>query len=160
MHITDECPAVLGKIRDVIRQAFSGRKEATLVDALRDSGDLVASRVAMDGDLVLGHAALSRLRSPAGGVALAPVAVVASHRRRGIASALVPDCIAIARRRGHSMIFVLGDPDFYGRFGFTAEAARPFASPYAGNHLMAIQLADVPLPLAPLEYARAFDDLE
>ena len=160
MQIANEGPDAEGKIRRVISEAFGRPNEAILVDELRRSGDLIASRVALDGTDVLGHAALSRLRSPAGCVALAPVAVKAARQRQGIGSALVQDCIAIARRRGHSMIFVLGDPNFYRRFGFTAEATRPFASQFSGRHLMAIQFGDIIPPTAPLDYAEPFDALE
>jgi putative acetyltransferase len=160
MQITNESPVIEDSIRHIVSVAFGRPNEAILVDMLRHSGDLVASRVALDGEEVVGHVALSRLKSPPGGVALAPLAVVASHRRQGIASALVKDSIAIARRAGHDMIFVLGDPDYYARFGFTAGAAQPFASQFSGPHLMAIQLADIAPQAAELEYAEPFDDLE
>ena len=38
------------------------------------------------------------------------------------------------------LCFVLGDAAFYARFGFDADYARNFASPYAGEHLMALPL--------------------
>ncbi len=160
MQITNESSVVEDKIRHMVSVAFGRPNEAILVDMLRHSGDLVASRVAMDGEEVVGHVALSRLKSPPGGVALAPLAVVASHRRQGIASALVEDSIEIARHGGHDIIFVLGDPDYYARFGFTADAARPFTSQFSGPHLMAIQLVDVAPQAAPLDFAEPFDDLE
>ncbi len=59
---------------------------------------------------------------------LGPVAVAAS---RGIGAALVRKAIRHARKAGHGAIVLVGDPPYYGRFGFTAEktagsAARPF----------------------------------
>ena len=51
-----------------------------------------------------------------------------------------------AREGAWAAIFVLGDPAFYGRFGFRADAARGFASPYAGEHFMVVPLGPAPLP--------------
>src|SRR3546814_3428752 len=38
------------------------------------------------------------------------------------------------------LMFVLGEPGYYGRFGFSAENAEGFDSPYAGPYFMAIEL--------------------
>ncbi len=55
------------------------------------------------------------------------------------------------------MIFVLGEPGYYKRFGFSVEAARPFASPYAGPYLMALALNKfAPFQAGKAEYAPAF----
>jgi putative acetyltransferase len=43
-------------------------------------------------------------------------------------------------RGGYGAVFVLGHLDFYPRFGFSAELARPVESPYAGEHFMAVEL--------------------
>ncbi len=43
-------------------------------------------------------------------------------------------------------MFVLGDPAYYGRFGFDAGAAHGYAGPYAGEHFMAAPLGPAPLP--------------
>jgi putative acetyltransferase len=54
--------------------------------------------------------------------------------------------LARARAGGWAAVFVLGDPAFYDRFGFEAEAARGYACPYAGEHFMAVPLGPEPLP--------------
>ncbi len=160
MRIEDESPAVEAAIRHVIGAAFGRSDEAVLVDDLRRCGELLVSRVALDADAVVGHAALSRVVSPSGAIALAPVSVAPARQRQGIGSALIQDCIRIARRRADSIIFVLGDPEFYPRFGFSAEAARPFASRYAGPHLMAIPLTGGSVGPAPLVYTEPFNRLD
>ncbi|WP_374776452.1 hypothetical protein OG756_30520 [Streptomyces sp. NBC_01310] len=40
------------------------------------------------------------------------------HRRRGVATALVHATLAAADALDTPVVVVLGDPDFYGRFGF------------------------------------------
>ena len=53
--------------------------------------------------------------------------------------------MARAREGGWAAAFVLGDPAYYGRFGFRADAARGYASPYAGEHFLALPLGPEPL---------------
>ena len=69
--------------------------------------------------------------------------------------------LAIAGTLGEEVVFVLGEPAYYTRFGFSAEAAAPFASPYAGPYFMALWLR--PPPAAPASgsaaYAPAFGAL-
>ena len=74
--------------------------------------------------------------------------------------ALVADMLDAARRDGWRLVFVLGDPGYYGRFGFSAAAAAPFESPYAGPYLMALALGEGPLPgFGRFDYAPAFGAL-
>jgi len=40
------------------------------------------------------------------------------------------------KAHGWEAIFVVGDPAYYQRFGFRADEAAAFASPYAGLYLM------------------------
>ncbi len=42
---------------------------------------------------------------------------------------------------GHRVVVVLGHPEFYPRFGFTAKMAERLRSPYSEPAFMAIELA-------------------
>ncbi|MGZ8996499.1 MAG: hypothetical protein ACXW3P_08420 [Rhodospirillales bacterium] len=54
-------------------------------------------------------------------------------------------------------MFVLGDPACYRRFGFRADLAAGFTSPYAGPHLMVLPLQGaLPTQEGRLDYAPAF----
>src|SRR3546814_5343479 len=77
---------------------------------------------------------------PAPAVALAPLEVMPDERRSGVAAALVTAAIEQMRDAGALLMFVLGEPGYYGRFGFSAENAEGFDSPYAGPYFMAIEL--------------------
>jgi putative acetyltransferase len=146
MPIRDETVADHAAVGRLHRLAFGGGAEARLVDALRRSGAAAVSLVAECGGGVVGHVLLSRLISPPDALALAPLAVLPDQQRRGVGSALVRAALERARAGGWAAVFVLGDPAFYGRFGFEAEAARGYASPYAGEHFMAVRLGPGPLP--------------
>jgi putative acetyltransferase len=108
--------------------AFGGGAEATLVDALRDSGDDFVSLVASVNDEIVGHICFSRVAiegtSSAGRFsALAPLAVVPAHQRRGLGSMLVRTGLDACRQRGVDAVFVVGDPAYYSRFGFVAASS-------------------------------------
>ena len=51
-------------------------------------------------------------------LALGPMAVLPSHQNRGIGTRLVRDGLEACRGRGAPLVFVLGHPGFYPRFGF------------------------------------------
>lgn len=124
---------------------FGHSGEAELVRALHADGDVLVSRVAMMGDHVIGHAMFSRMKAIADGrslsaAALGPVAILPDFQRRGFGAALITDGLDRLRAMDVSAVFVLGDPAYYERFGFSATAARPFVSPYSGPHFMAVFL--------------------
>jgi putative acetyltransferase len=66
--------------------------------------------------------------------------VLPRWQRQGIGSALVRHGLALCRERGISAVVVLGDPAYYGRFGFSPALARGLKTPWSGPHLMAIEL--------------------
>jgi putative acetyltransferase len=112
--------------------AFGRCAEADLVEALRDCGALAVSLVAEHEGELVGYIALPRLRSPKFGLALAPLAVAAAHRGKGIGSRLIKEGLNRARDAGNEIVFVLGEPDYYARQGFSLEAGQPFPCAYAG----------------------------
>ena len=131
----------------LLRTSFPNADEADLVRRLCVDGDMVLMLVAVDeaeGTLA-GVAAFSRMavdvaaRSVAA-VALAPVAVAPEHRRQGVAEALIHAGLAQLEDAGVLLCFVLGEPGYYSRFGFHADYARNFDSPYAGEYFMALPL--------------------
>ena len=62
-------------------------------------------------------------------------------------------------KAGFGTIFVLGAPEYYERFGFSAAAAEGYTSPYAGPHFMALHLTPHRTAPAPVVYPAAFDRL-
>jgi putative acetyltransferase len=77
------------------------------------------------------------------------MAVVPSHQRRGIGSMLVREGLRACAEAGHRVVIVVGHPDFYPRFGFSAKMAEQLSSPYPGPAFMAVEL--VPGALAGVE---------
>jgi putative acetyltransferase len=166
MEIREERPEDLDGIRVVNRLAFGGELEGGLVDALRAGGYVVTSVVAVEDGVILGHALFSTLPidSPHGriaGAALAPVAVRPEWQREGIGSALIEQGIELCRERGCAAIVVLGHPEYYPRFGFSADLARRLTAPYSGPAFMALELTPGALDSGgTVHYAPPFAELE
>jgi len=153
-----------GAVRALLIEAFGGPAEARLVERLRRDRDVVLALVATEPvNGVIGYVAFVRLQiDPPGGtlaIALAPLAVAISHRRRDIGSALVRAGIQRLTADREQIVFVLGDPAFYGRFGFSLEHANAFASPYQGPHFMALRIAASAPSRGQVCYPAAFEDL-
>jgi putative acetyltransferase len=148
-------------IRSILTAAFSRDSEADLVERLRLDGDLV---LALADDEMRGYAAFPRLRvDDADGahdvVGLAPVAVAPGLQRRGIGSALIREGHRRLARQGTTLVFVLGHPAYYTRFGYSLFAAEPFESDYSGPHFMALRLNDGAPFKGKVRYPAAFADL-
>ncbi len=151
-------------IRRILDDAFAGPAEGDLVERLRAGGDLVLALVAHKDETIVGYVAWPRLwittpRDQYKAIALAPLAVARAQQRNGVGSALVREGLARLRAMGESLVFVLGDPVYYRRFGFAAEAAGAYESMYAGSHLMALRLTATAPESGRLSYPAAFDDM-
>lgn len=154
-------------IQDVHHAAFGGTAEARLVRMIEADGDLLVSLVAQAEHWVIGHIAFSAMHVIADGrhwrcAGLAPVGVLPEYQASGVGSALIEAGLAILRDERYAACFVVGHAEYYPRFGFDPALARPFASPYAGPHFMALYL-DTALAVpqsGTAAYASAFDRLD
>ena len=165
MQIRHEEPQDKDAIHFVNASAFPNDAEARLVDALRSAGRLTVSMVAIDEDRIVGHVAFSPVTTESGasGVGLAPVAVLDSHRRRGIAAALIRAGLDSCRSLGAGWAVVLGEPQYYCRFGFTAASQFGLSDEYGGGDaFQAMQLRDGALPknAGLVKYAPEFSSIE
>lgn len=132
-------------IFNVHASAFPSSAEAQLVDALRDEGHARVSLVAEIDGRIVGHVLFSDLAivSPSATVAalaLAPLAVLPEFQRNGIGSELVRRGLEMCRADGYRIVIVLGEPSFYGRFGFSADRAVALESPFAGPYFLGLEL--------------------
>jgi putative acetyltransferase len=150
MLIRAEQPGDIAAIRAVHEASFPSALEANLVDALRDARRLSVSYVAEIENQVAGHIAFSPVTTAAGhvGVGLAPVAVLPTYRRLGIAAALITAGLAAPAQLGFGWAVVLGDPAYYGRFGFRAAAEFGLCDEYDGGPaFQSLELRPEALPL-------------
>ena len=132
--------------------------EQDLVDRLRADGDLVLSLVATNMDeAIVGHIAFSPVTISDGTrdwFGLGPVSVIPSAQRGGIGAALVERGIADMRERGARGIVLLGDPNYYARFGFEHDPQLAYPGPPA-EYFQRLVLTD-DAPAGTVRYAPAF----
>jgi predicted N-acetyltransferase YhbS len=150
-----------GAIEAVHRNAFGdqGDEIVGLVRAL--PGDPTAapllSLLAADAGEVVGHVLFSAARvepDPAGRRAsiLAPLAVAPAAQGVGVGSALVRAGLAQLDAAGTDLVFVLGDPAYYRRFGFVPAgplgltAPHPLVPEYADAWMVRARGGDAGLP--------------
>ena len=129
MHIRPETPEDATAIADVTTAAFepmaySDGSEVAIIRALRDAGDLTWSLVAEDAGEIVGHVAFSPVTI--GGsddvwFGLGPVSVAPDRQRRGVGRKLIETGLAELRRAGASGCVLVGDPGYYGQFGFIGD---------------------------------------
>ena len=93
------------------------------------------------GHILFGELPIVTTEGPVGALSLAPVAVLPAHQGRGYGSALVREGLRSCLDAGHRIVVVLGHPEFYPRFGFSAKLAGPLRSPFPGPAFMALELA-------------------
>jgi putative acetyltransferase len=135
-----------GAIYGVNQTAFGGREESELIDRLREEGSVLLSLVAEIEGRVVGHVLFSRMFIDAEpelipAVALAPMAVLPANQRQGIGGELIRAGLDAMRAQGERIVIVVGHPEYYPRFGFSATRAAPLESPFPPEAFMALELA-------------------
>jgi putative acetyltransferase len=124
VRIRESVPADSTAIESLYPLAFPDEDLLPLVrNLLQDAVDTL-SLVAVIDSRVAGNIIFTRCRLEGGtclAALLAPLAVAPDQQKQGIGSALVRAGLARLRQEGIEAVYVLGDPAYYGRFGFLPE---------------------------------------
>jgi putative acetyltransferase len=129
IKIRTETTADIPAIEAVTTSAFlnaphTSHTEQFIVSALRKAGLLTISLVADAAGTVIGHVAVSPVAisdGASGWFGLGPISVVPEHQRVGVGSRLMHEALRILRERGAAGCVLLGEPGYYGRFGFQVD---------------------------------------
>lgn len=119
--------------------------EVAMLDALRRDGDLVPALclvAEVDGEVV-GHVACSR-GSIEGVIGVAPLAVHPRVQGQGVGTALMHSVVAAAEALWYRALVLLGDPAYYGRFGFVPAHEHGIVSAHPQWPQEAFQLRTLP----------------
>jgi len=126
-HICAAGPAHHSAIDALYPRAFPDEDLRPLVTGLLRL-DGVLSCVYVADSVVLGHIAFTPCGTDRRDALLGPLAVDPGMHGQGIGTRLIRHGLAQLASEGTRQVFVLGAPDYYGRFGFKAE--RHSAPPY------------------------------
>ncbi len=93
------------------------------------------SLLAREGDRPVGHVLFTNVRiedntTPVPASILAPFAVVPDSQRKGVGGRLIKEGARILSERGVCLVFVLGYPDIYNRYGFEPAWRHNLIAPY------------------------------
>lgn len=125
LYVRGEKQADQDTIFEINKLAFGREDEGVLVNAIRKtrSYEFGFSLVAVKEDVILGHALFSkgfithrnrRFKC----LVLGPIAVLPEHQRKGVGKALIEEGLERAKEVGFGAVVVVGDPVYYGKFGF------------------------------------------
>ena len=162
MRIRPEEPKDIDAIREITAAAFanhpySRQTEHLIVAGLRKAGVLAVSLVADSDGAIVGHIAFSKVEI--GGAdpswyGLGPISVRPDFQHRGVGRALVQAGLAAIRALGARGCALVGEPEFYGRFGFT-QADTMVLEGVPPKNLLTLAFDDR-IPGGALSFHRAF----
>ena len=126
MIIREETESDVKVISDVTRAAFenhpiSNNTEQFIISALRAAYALTISLVAEVDGKVVGHIAFSPVTISDGSqnwYGLGPISVLPEYQKRNIGKSLMHAGLSRLKALGAKGCVLVGDPDFYERFGF------------------------------------------
>lgn len=161
--IRAEIPADIDSIHALTAAAFataghSSHTEQFIVDALRVRGELSVSLLAEHEGLLLGHVAVSPVAvsdGSTGWYGLGPISVLPARQGQGIGAALMRAAIAALRQQDARGCVLLGEPGYYGRFGF--RAAPGLVLPGVPAEYFQALCLQPPLAQGEVRYSPAFD---
>ena len=137
MLIREATDSDLRNVLLVERESFGYDKEANLVqDLLKDpSAKPLFSLLAFYNDKAVGHILFTsaRLESIQNGTSislLAPLAIIPGFQKQGVGGKLIKHGLQHLTNTGVDLVFVLGHPGYYPRYGFIPAGVQGFDAPY------------------------------
>lgn len=141
LRIEAEHPSDAASVETLVLAAFGPGRFAKTAERLRERATCAAGFVAREGGRVIGSVRLWAVTvgdTPA--LFLGPIAVDAAQRSAGLGADLVEACIAQAKANGSAGILLVGDPPYFGRFGFVAAPAVTLPGPVDPRRLLWLPL--------------------
>lgn len=135
----------------------SNQTEHKIVTTLRDDNALIVSLVAEINSEVVGHIAFSKVKINNGFMewyGLAPVSVKPEYQNQGIGSQLILSGLNAIRELDAKGCVLLGEPEYYNRFGFKAVSDLVFNG-VPPKYFQSLLLSGE-MPNGTIEYHKAF----
>ncbi|GAB4534625.1 MAG: N-acetyltransferase [Roseibium sp.] len=132
IEVREARPADLPALEGLYRASFPEEDLVPLVRRLHQETDGVLSLVAVRGDEVIGNVIFTRCSVTPGNATVAllgPLCAAPAVQKQGVGSRLVKAGLEQVERWQAVKALVLGDPGYYGRFGFVPGCA--IAPPHA-----------------------------
>ena len=131
----------LEEVFNLIHAAFGNRSESDLVKQLISDGDVLINLLVESSDTIIGNVVVSKITMEpgiglfCGGVA--PVSVLSDHQSSGVGDKLMTAAINESKKMEIDALFLLGDPNYYKRFGFIVSKLK---NDYSVEHFQELEL--------------------
>tara|TARA_B100000929_G_scaffold134665_1_gene106622 strand:+ start:2077 stop:2571 length:495 start_codon:yes stop_codon:yes gene_type:complete len=141
MVIRETTESDFEEVFSLIQSAFGNRKESDLVRRLISDNDVLINLVAESSSVILGNIVVSIITMEpdlglfCGGIA--PLSVLPDQQSSGIGSKLMKAVIKESKKMEIDALFLLGDPDYYNKFGFTVSKIK---NDYSVEHFQELEL--------------------
>ena len=133
--------ADLEEVLNLIHVAFGNSSESDLVKQLIYDGDVLINLLFDSSDAIIGNFVVSKITMEpdiglfCGGIA--PVSVLPDQQSSGIGSKIIAAAINESKKMGIDALFLLGDPNYYQRFGFVVSKLK---NDYSVEHFLELEL--------------------
>ena len=153
----------LEEVFNLIHSAFGNRAESDLVKQLISDGDVLINLLVESSNIIIGNVVVSKITMEpdlglfCGGVA--PVSVLPDQQSSGVGSRLMTAAINESKKMGIDAFFLLGDPNYYKRFGFVVSTLK---NDYSVENFQELELTEDCLIniKSKVTYANAFSNLQ
>ncbi|MBL4740354.1 MAG: N-acetyltransferase [Sneathiella sp.] len=123
-QIIHERPEDAAKIEPLLELCFGSARFEKTTYKIREKLTPISqlSLVAIEGDILHGTIRYWPLviDQAFSALLLGPIAVSPDKQGEGIGIALIEESLKLAKEMGHKTVILVGDPDYYKRFGFTS----------------------------------------
>lgn len=169
MNIREEQQTDLESIESLTYQAFEnhphhapGEKptEHMIVNRLRNDHALTLSLVAEENGVLVGQISFSPVTIDGHDYdwyGLGPVSVLPTHQGKGVGSQLILKGLQKMKDMGAKGLVLLGDPEYYGRFGFKENPALMYPGVPAEYFVVLPLENNTNLPTGNVSYHKAFN---
>lgn len=140
MNLRKTTEADIGTVLHIHKKAFGedkGPEIASLVDGLLSDQTAIPllSLIAIDNNKTGGHilytkARLNQTNETVSIQILAALAVLPEAQSEGVGGQLIKEGLRLLKEAGVELVFVLGHPDYYPRYGFKPAGELGYESPY------------------------------
>jgi putative acetyltransferase len=125
MIIRTETVSDFEEVYELNKLVFGRDDESKLIERIRLSKQFIPelSIVIEEQNGIIGHVLLSKAEVVENDVSyevivLAPIAINPKHQRKGLGSKLIQEAFSKCKELGYGLIFLIGHPTYYPRFGF------------------------------------------
>ena len=140
MEVRQSLPSDRTAVEKVHLQAFDeqeGPEIANLVNELLEDKTAapILSLVAVENENIIGHilfthVTITQTAESVTASILAPLGVLPTFQGKGVGSRLIEEGLNRLKQSGVDLVFVLGHPGYYPRFGFAPAGILGYQSPY------------------------------